>query len=513
MGIFKDISGKSRTQTFPNKYRPDFESMTELGRISSIFEWIFNPDSKIAEDCSKTIHRLLTSQTAFKNKSLYHSLRYIHLKKKDLVRFCEFETEIQNSLFCVASMNSDGYVREEALTFLINSPTQRTFPFILFRLADWIPTIKKKSESGVRKLIQQQRPEFLIRHHKMIDWLLKVERSDLQKIHQEITEFIFSEQNIEQIIKNLESYEEGDRYFIFRNLIARNILDKQIFEKILTNKNFLIRLLAIRNIDLIERPDILKRLLNDRSQKIRHYAINKISEAQIEEFQTELNSLLFDNSAAIRSTCRLLLSKFNDLDYVEIYREGITRNPTTGSIVGLSEVGDKSDLAVLSDFLNSDSAKKRAAGLIALSNLDYNKAKETAFGLLKDSSNTVKKTCFNIIPKETSFNDLPKLRNIYDLGDNETKRFALKIISKYGGWDIAGDFLKGINEDDNKIKQTAFAFLSGWYNYSIRLGTEQKETEKEYVMGIYKELNFDSLGIPYDIKKITNEIPFIFGHK
>jgi len=513
MRIFKDIFGKSRTQKFSNQYRPDFKSMTELGQISSIFEWTFNPDSKIAEDCSKTIHRLMTSQTAFKNKSLYHSLKYIDLKKKDLARFSDFEIEIQNSLFCIASMNSDGYIREEALTFLINSPTQKTIPFILFRLADWVPTIRQKAESGVGKLIQQQKPEFLIRQYKIIDWLLKIERYNLQKIHHEITEFIFSEENIEQIIQNLESYEVGDRYFIFRNLIARNILDNQIFEKILTDKNYLIRLLAIRNIDLTERPEILKRLLNDRSQKIRHYAINKISKSQLKEFQTELNSLLFDNSAAIRATCRSLLSKFNDLNYAEIYREEITINPSPGSIIGLSEVGNKSDLDVLSEFLCSDSVKKRAAGLFAISNLDYNKAKEKAFELLKDSSNTVKKTCFNIIPKETSFDDLSKLRNTYDFGDNKTKRFVLKIISKYGGWDIAGDFLKGIKEEDKKIKQTAFVFLNSWYNYSIRLGTEQKETDKEYVMGIYKEFNFERFKAPYYIKKITSEIPFIFGQK
>ncbi|MGJ8660620.1 MAG: hypothetical protein ACSHXL_01150 [Bacteroidota bacterium] len=513
MGIFKDIFGKSRTQTLSNEYRPDFESMTELGQISSIFEWTFNPDPKIAKDCSKTIHRLLTSQTAFKNKSLYHSLRYIHVKKKDLVRFYDFETEIQNSLFCVASMNSNGYIREEALSFLIITPTQKTFPFILFRLADWVPTIRQTAENGIRKLIQQQEPQFLIRHHKIIDWLLKVERSDLQTIHQEVTEAIFSKENIEQIINNLDRYEEGDRYFIFRNLIARNERDRQIFEKILNDKNYLIRLLAIRNTDMIERPEILKRLLNDRSQKIRHYAINKIPESQLGKFQIELNSLLFDNSTAIRANCRLLLSKISNSNYAEIYRVEIVENPTPGSIVGLSEVSDKSDIDTIAEFLSSVLAKQRAAGLYAISNLDYERAKEKAFELLYDLSNTVKKICFNIIPKYKSFDDLSKLRSIYDDGTNETKRFVLKIISKYGGWDIAGDFLKGIIEEDEKIKQTAFAFLNGWYYYSIRLGTEQKETDKEYVMGIYTELNFETLEIPYDVKKITNEIPFIFGRK
>ena len=88
-------------------------------------------------------------------------------------------------------------------------------------------------------------------------------------------------------------------------------MDNRILERILTDRNYLVRLLAVRNIDLIERPEILKRLLKDRSQKIRHYAINKISESEIEQFQTELNDMLFDNSAAIRATSRILLSKLN----------------------------------------------------------------------------------------------------------------------------------------------------------------------------------------------------------
>jgi hypothetical protein len=513
MAIFNNMFGKSRSRSFSNNSRPDLESITELSQISSIFEWIYNSDPKIAKDSAQTIHRLLNSQTAFKNKSLYHSLRYIHLMKKDLKKFYEFDTDVQNSLFCIASMNSDGYIREEALSFLIISPIKNTFPFILFRLADWVPVIRQTAEKGIRQLIQKQEAEFLIRHHKIIDWLIKVERVDLQNIHREITEFIFSDKNIQKIIQNLEKYSEGNRYFIFKNLITKDKLDSQIFEKILSDKIYLIRLLAIRNIDVIERPAILKKLLNDKSQKIRNYAINKIPENQLDQFKNELNNLLFDDSATIRATSRFFLLKVSNQNYLERYRKEIINNPKPGCIIGLSEVGKKTDLEKLSEFLKSDSPKQRGAALFAISNLDYYKAKEQAFEFLKDSSNLVKKTCYKIIPKEKLPNDLIKLRSIYDLGTNDTKRFVLKIISKYGGWDIAGDFLKGIKEVNEKINHTAFAFLNKWYNYSITLGTDQKEADKNYVMGIYKDLNLQELELPYDIKKIMKEIPFIFGQK
>lgn len=513
MRIFNKMFGQSKTGSSSDADEPDFASMTQISQIASCFEWIFQPDTQIAKESAETICKLLNSQSSFKNKSLYNSLKYIHLKPKDLIQFCKYETHIQNSLFCIASMNSNGYVREEALTFLIKSPTQKTFPFILFRLADWVPTIRRTAEFGIRQLIQQKEPFFLIRHHKIIDWLLKVERADLQGIHQEITEFIFGDSNIEHLLDNNKNYEDGDRFFIFKNLIARNKLDREIFEKILTDKNYLIRLLAVRNMNLIDQPDILKRLLRDRNQKIRNYAIHKIPEFQLEQFQTELNHLLFDNSASIRAISRRLLSIFSSLEYKSIYRNEVRKNPKPGSIIGLSEIGSNEDLKVLMDFISADLANQRAAGLIAISNLNYEKAKEHAFKMLNDSSHWVKKSCFKILSKEQSKDDLTKLRSIYNQGSSATKRFTLKIINQYGGWDIAGDFLKGIYEKDPKIKAKSFAYLNGWYHYSRRLGTEQKETDRDYVMKIYNNMNFEALDIPRDIKKIVDEIPFIFTKK
>jgi hypothetical protein len=97
------------------------------------------------------------------------------------------------------------------------------------------------------------------------------------------------------------------------------------------------------------------------------------------------------------------------------------------------------------------------------------------------------------------------------LGQNETKRFSLKTISKYGGWNIAGDFLKGILQPDDKVRETSYALLSGWYKYSIRLGTTQQPEDKQYVMNIYNAGHFNMIKLPPDIDRIVKEIPFVFG--
>ena len=40
-----------------------------------------------------------------------------------------------------------------------------------------------------------------------------------------------------------------------------------------------------------------------------------------------------------------------------------------------------------------------------------------------------------------------------------------------------------------------------------------KDADKEYVMGIYQDLNIENHEPPFDVRKLTDKIPFIFGQK
>lgn len=512
---WKNIFGRREPLNIESqRYKPDFGLVKEVSQVASIFHWVFSHDQEVAEDCANTIHRILNAQWAFKNKSLYHSFRYIDLKPKDLETFNRFETDIKTSLLCISTMNSNGYVREAALKSVVSSPTLNSFPFILFRLADWVPNVRMLAEKGIRELIRRRESQFLIRFHKIIDWLLKIKRANLYAIHLEITDFIFSNQNIERFLNNLTEYNEGDRYFIFKNLISRGKLNQTTYEKILLDKSHLIRLLAVRNLEVIERPEILSKLLSDRSQKIRQYALNKIPSDKLNLFQDDIYKLLSDDSASIRALSRMLLSNIEEVEFREIYLTRLKENPSSGSIIGLSEVGVLEDVDTIRGYITSSSPKHRAASLYAISNLDYPTSKHEAFRLIHDTSNTVKKTCLVIIPRTPSSEDLSLLRKAYDLGNNETKRFVLRILSQYGGWSIAGDFLKAIKETDEKLQQTGQTLLNSWYNYSIRLGTEQKEQDKKYVMEIYSRLDYEEdEKTSMNSKSLIGKIPFIFGAK
>ncbi|WP_196890037.1 HEAT repeat domain-containing protein [Aureivirga sp. CE67] len=507
--FYKKKSKTNSIITSSEESLPDLESMTEIRQISSVFSWVFNQNKETATKSAEAIHRIFTSQTLIRNSDFYNSVKDIYLRNENLSKFLDFESEIQNSLYCITSMNRNGYIREEALRNLIKNPTKSTLPFLLFRLSDWVPYIRDLAKKGIEKLIEKGETSCFIHNHKIVEWLLDVNRADLRDIHQKIIDFIFDENNIESTLETIQDYNEGARLFIFKNLIKQGKVNDQIFDLILKDKIYLIRLLAVRNINLLERADVLKKLLKDKNQKIRTYAIYNISKNNVEVFQEELNHLLFDNSTFLRTTSRHLLSSIKSQNYVELYREKVQSNPNTGSIIGLSEVGDKSDLALLETFLNSKIIKQRSAALYAISNLDEKKAKEIAFEMLNDDSNSVKKVCSNLIIREKLLEDITKLRKLYKNGTTDTKLQVLKLLNNYGGWSIAGDFIKGINDENPKIRHISYGFLVGWFDYTIRLSQEIKAAERAYVLDAIQKTNLEN-DVPDHLKRIINRIPFLF---
>lgn len=173
---------------------------SNINQIPELFHGVFNPNFAIAEKHAEVIHRSISSQTVFKNKRLYNSLKYISLEIKDLDKFHRFDDAVKESLFCIASMNANGYVREKALSVLTSSPTRVSIPFIFFRLADWVLPVRQVAAYGVKRILAKQVPQDLIYHHRIVTWLLKVERTVLDGIYNEVIASVFSDENIGKLL-------------------------------------------------------------------------------------------------------------------------------------------------------------------------------------------------------------------------------------------------------------------------------------------------------------------------
>jgi hypothetical protein len=263
----------------------------------------------------------------------------------------------------------------------------------------------------------------------------------------------------------------------------------------------------IKHLDKIEdSKTILIKLLSDKSQKVRQFAVNLIANQDLNDYELILRTLIFDNSTSVRVETRRLLSKICDCDFKKIYIESISKKQLIiGSILGLSEVSDKEDISLLLKYFDSDRAMIRTACLIGIYNLDTNIGTEKAYQILEtENPVSTKKAAENILAKEGI--DFKRLRKLYDLTDSTGKKIILRLYNRFSGWSVAGDFLKALIDKDRKIQLLAKVFLESWNNYTIRLATKQSPEDKDYVLSWYKKTN--EMGI-----QVPKNIPFIFGEK
>lgn len=509
MSIFKNIFGKKKEsgQPSPSKprfYAPDFDKYDEFGQIVTIFDYTLNPDFAIANKAAETIYRLFNSVQVFKNKELYETFRYLRINKTDIKKFDRFDKEIKITLLCIASMNGNGYSREEALKRLLELQTQRTIPFILFRVADWVAPIRKTAEIAIQKLLVAKNTTYFIQNHKLISWLLQVQRTDLSVLYNQIINSVTQKRLAPEQLKRLKG---GDRFFYFKSLAKKGLLDNELINQMQTDKYYLIRILLIKHFDIVtNKKAVLIKLLTDKSQKVRQGAVNLIEKQEVNEYETVLRGLIFDKSTSVRVEARRLLNKICDCDFVKIYQESISnQKQIIGSILGLSEVSDKSKIPLIEKYLDSDRARIKTASLIGIYNLDSNIGTEKAYQILEtEKPVSTRRAAESLLAKQGI--DFKRLRKLYDLTDSTGKKIILRLFNQFSGWSVAGDFLKALTDNDKKIQLMARVFLESWNNYTIRLATNQNPEDKDYVLSWYKKTI--EMGI-----KVPGNIPFIFGEK
>jgi hypothetical protein len=395
----KAKSDKSELSSFNIPFS-DFITLENFGQFRLIFDFVLNPNDIIAQKAALTVHRSFAKMTEYNNKHLYETFRYLNVKESDIDKFERFTEEIKISLLCITSLNGNGYSREKALTQLAEIKNHRVFPFLLYRLADWVPTIQKKAAKIIEEYLTKDSTILLIRNHKQINWLLNIERADLSDLYEKI---VISITNRQLNNKELSILNDGERLFYYKSYIQKHTLDVSILEAIFRDKYYLIRFLLINHLeDISDSKFILSKLLTDKSQKIRQRAIFLLSNQHPEEFQTNLELLVFDISSTIRYESRKLLNLFCKLNFTEIYKEKIERSENLiGSILGLSDIGSSEDTPLIFNFLKSSNTKIKTAALIGLHNLDKNTAQEISYQIIeKKNPNSIKKVAEFILSKQ-----------------------------------------------------------------------------------------------------------------
>ena len=292
----------------------------------------------------------------------------VHLTPKNLDLFQHW------LLIGLASFHSNGYVRQAAVE-KIKPCDGEWLGFLLLRVNDWVPQIRKASE---QKLLGYMRPEYgqaWVENLPLITRLSKCHRVDRNRFPHEFTGFLQNE--CQEALAHGCRHEDRDVSRACYRLAfeSGSQFDPQLIQEGLKSDDGLIRLWAANHATASGHANqaFLAKISQDPLMSVRrvyfYHALKNNEKPPIDFF----TPFLLDKHREIRNLARFYLKKgFPDFDFSSFY---LSRLKCSGGrekiscIFGLSETGDKNHIPVIASYTDKGFPSTRKAALKALIDL------------------------------------------------------------------------------------------------------------------------------------------------
>lgn len=475
--------------------------------IVFLFDFLTGSNSVLRNAVAETIialfHKLRT-QAEF-----YTSLRYIKLETADLnYHKTVFSPPVYLQLLFIASLNQSGYVREKAVTELAETKNPEAIKFIIFRLGDWVENVREAAKKAVRDFFQPIFIDEFLSQLTLIDWLLKVQRTDLSEIYSEIYNFIFSFQFDKIFFRRLNEFNDKTKLLYVRNYLNSNAVRENIFELLAADKLYSVKVELLKHIEKLNAETqklFVKKFLRDRSAKVRTYSLYATKPFKA-EFTDAILELIFDISAPVRELARFIL-KDSSIDFAELYREKLKQDENSiGAILGLSEVGTETDLPIFEKYVYHPKYIIRLACLYAANRLNKMSARIYAMNFLADSNSKVRNKSVEILSKFADDEVLGRARDIFQNGDYEQKKTVLKLFTQIKGWKTVGDFILALSDSNEDIQNLGWMCLGKWI--STQLFTKPCSEDTARIEKLCGEFDKIKPELTYQREKLWTALPF-----
>lgn len=453
-------------------------NIANIGRpdvIVRLIPYLKDRNSQIRIETCNTI--LILFKKIDKRNAFYSILKYSNITTADLDFYEQiFKRSELLTLLKVASLNQNGYVREKAVKMLSVDGNLSALPFIVYRLADWVPEIRTTAAEGIAHFKKVEYLDALIENLPLFEWLQKVERTDLNWIYNDVMHYVVVE-NKPSIISRFNKFPDRISVVLAKEISNNSKFELSDLRLFLSNKNFLVRILALNHFEMLSTTDI-ETLLRDKSSKVRLQTLYQLKPRK--DFPEIVNSFLADTSASIRRFTRFEL-KNEGKDFAAIYYEKLVANTEIlGSLAGLGETNGKQYVAVVETFLKSRSLRIRKAAFQTLRKLDRQKAYDFALQNLGCDEPGLRKLLIEFLSNCSTPEVLEKARTHFMNGKFELKKSMLRLFTSIGGWAALGDIILGTADEDELIRELSISSLSSWKQRAARLFTQPKQNQLEY---------------------------------
>jgi hypothetical protein len=424
-----------------------------------------------------------------------------------LSRILSCPVEHQPYLLGMASLNHNGYVREEALKKINELNYIDCFPYILMRLSDNVPIIRILAAEILTKTLPQQSILTLLDNIKLIEWLSNVEKINLHKYQNDIYKILASHED--SYINHAPSLSVKQKLFFLKAIKLYGHFSEAIMTSLLKDIHEKIRYFGVDLLHFDRDQDAILKAIDDKTTEVKFLAMTKIPKDKFSEYRALFIAHLTHKSKSIREFARFVL-KHEGFDFIGYYRETYNTNPnsaTNGLKLGLCEKSEAQDADLLRGFLNASSADLRATSLYAINQLEENEVTDYNLHALKDSNSQVRRVAVTaLIP---DFKAVKALEELLLVGKEKEKWAAFRVLIQKSSDIALNAIITAINFEGIMCHQV-YRDLYSWYNkHNVQPRFTLSKEQYDRFQVNFQKLKINEDNFPYAKKQFWQGFAFL----
>ena len=510
--LYKDVSCEAEAGKFV-ELLDKFDDFGSPIDVVHLIEYVFSSYTVIAQKAAKIIRILLAKKEAENVFLKLHRYCGDYLfSGKNIKEFEQFMPVDAVHLYGMASLDADGYLREEALDCLRHLHIAEALPYILLRLNDWVPQIQDKARKALLEIFPLVSISDIIKHYKLIEWLGKTTRIMLADVQKEFFKKLSSPENRTELLLKMKMLSCKEKLFCCKALGYELANDNLLLEIVMTEPMAEIKQWIIYHLaNTVSLKSKFETLFSDRSIRVRYAILKSMSNYSFEEYRRFFEAAIFDNSSLVRAYARYMLYSHGINNQADLYRKKLAQRQeqvTIGVVAGMAETSEKRDVPLIKTFANDRHAEIRAAVLVALNRLNAKDADELYIQGIQDSNSKVRKVCVSIL--RSGYSHLrPRLEDLFENGDVMSQISVLRVLTHYYRvLERLKSILMALMQPSEKLQLVAWQYFFSWHEkHQSRLLFYFEDETYNQTLNLMNELIRRNIDPPVYVRMAWHDLP------
>jgi hypothetical protein len=302
---------------------------------------------------------------------------------------------VEPALVALASMHSNGFVRERATELLATRTDGGEIPYLLVRVNDWVPSIRARAEKALRARITPDHAASFVASLGLMESLRVVRRAPPGALIASIEASLATAPARAALGNGLRSTDRAVRRACAR--IGAATGDTALLLEAVGDADPVVATFAAQAIVTTWTGDALREVLprlRGGPPRLRGLAIEAVCARLAAEAEPHLRAALLDPASGVREIARFQWGKSGlaPIDFASFYRDAIARGEAAtfaAALRGLAETGTQADAPLFEPYLGNPRSAVRAAAVMGLGRCGFTRYGDALLAAMKDPSPSV----------------------------------------------------------------------------------------------------------------------------